>query len=133
MREPALIGLAESGQLTGKILKLRLMVTVLASDCPTVNVAAANQLICLTSQAEGCSLERWNAHKGFLKANFHRLVQEVKAQRRAEQEKGDQSGQQHTGAEGCVCVMYPTESRLQPDVKRFTPQVIASVYCTYSS
>ena len=40
------------------------------------------------------------------------------------------------GGRGCVmwgCVMYPTESRLQPDVKRFTPQVIASVYCTYSS
>ena len=30
------------------------------------------------------------------------------------------------------CVMYPTESRLQPDVKRSTPQVLASVYCTYS-
>ena len=99
MREPALIGLAESGQLTGKILKLRLMVIVLASDCPnvlhvSVNVAAANQLICLTSQAEGCSLERWNAHKGFLKANFRRLVQEVKAQRRGKQGTGDQSGQQ---------------------------------------
>ena len=82
MQEPALIGLAESGQLTGKVLKLRLMVIVLASDCPnvlhvSVNVDAANQLICLTSQAEGCSLERWNAHKGSLKANFGRLVQEV--------------------------------------------------------
>ena len=36
MREPALIGLAESGQLTGKVLRLRLMVIVLASDCPNV-------------------------------------------------------------------------------------------------
>ena len=94
-----MIGLAESGQLTGKVLKLRLMVIVLASDCPnvlhvSVNVAAANQLISLTSQAEGCSLERWDGQKGFLKANFRRLVQEVKAQRRGEQETGDQSGQQ---------------------------------------
>ena len=96
-------------------------------------MAAANPGIYLTSQAEGCSLELWNTHKGFLKQNFPRLVDEVKAQRRAEQEKGDQSGQQHTGAEGCVCVMYPTESRLQPDVKPSTPQVLASVYCTYSS
>ena len=59
-----------------------------------VNVAAANPGIYLTSQAEGCSLELWNTHKGFLKQNFPRLVDEIKAQRRAEQETGDQSGQQ---------------------------------------
>ena len=27
-----------------------------------------------------------------------------------------------------LCVMYPTKSRLQPDVNRSTPQVLASVY-----
>ena len=64
-----------------------------------VNVAAANLGIYLTLQAEGCSLELWNTHKGFLKQNFPRLVDEIKAQRRAEQETGDQSGQQHTGEE----------------------------------
>ena len=57
-------------------------------------MAAANLGICLTLQAEDCSLELWNTHKGFLKQNFPRLVDEIKAQRRAEQETGDQSGQQ---------------------------------------
>ena len=95
-----MIGLAESGQLTGKVLKLRLMVIVVASDCPnvlhvSVNVAAAHQLICLASQAEGCTLELWNAHKGCLKKKFSRIVDEVRAQRpcqrRGEHENGDQS------------------------------------------
>ena len=36
MREPALIGLAESGQLTGKVLRLRLMVTVFVIGYPHV-------------------------------------------------------------------------------------------------
>ena len=49
-------------------------------------MAAANLGIYLTLQAEGCSLELWNTHKGFLKQDFRRIVQEVKAQRRAEQE-----------------------------------------------
>ena len=31
VREPALIGLADSGQLTGKVIRLRLMVIVLVS------------------------------------------------------------------------------------------------------
>ena len=62
-------------------------------------MAAANLGIYLTLQAEGCSLELWNTHKGPLKQDFCRIVQEVKAQRRAEQEKRDQSGQQHTGEE----------------------------------
>ena len=57
-------------------------------------MAASKLLICLTLQAEGCTLERWNAHKGFLKANYRRLVQEVKAQHRGEHETGDQSDQQ---------------------------------------
>ena len=39
-------------------------------------------------------MELWNTHKGFLKQNFPRLVDEIKAQRWAEQETGDQSGQQ---------------------------------------
>ena len=60
-------------------------------------MAAANLGIYLTLQAEGCSLELWNTHKGPLRQDFRRIVQEVKAQRRAEQEKRDQSGQQHTG------------------------------------
>ena len=42
-------------------------------------------VICPTSQAEGCSLELWNAHKGLLWENFSRLVQEVKAQLRSEE------------------------------------------------
>ena len=62
-------------------------------------MAAAKLLICLTLQAEGCTLERWNTHKGFLKANFRRLVQEVRAQRRGEQENGGQSGQQRAEEE----------------------------------
>ena len=104
MHEPALIGLADSRQLTGKVLKLRLMVIVLASGRSNVlhvrerereNVAAAKLLVfCLTSQAEGCSLELWNTHKGFLKMNFPRIVDEVRAQQREGQENGDQSGQQ---------------------------------------
>ena len=49
-------------------------------------MVAANLGIYLTLQAEGCSLELWNTHKGFLKQDFPRLVEEIKAQRRAEQE-----------------------------------------------
>ena len=96
MQEPALIGLAESGQLTGKVLKLRLMVIVLGRGYP--NVAASKMLIYLTSQAEGCSLELWNTHKGLLWKNFGRLVKEVEAQRRGGQESGDPSGQQRPEA-----------------------------------
>ena len=33
MREPALIDLADSGQLTGKVMRLKLMVMVLVSGC----------------------------------------------------------------------------------------------------
>ena len=52
-------------------------------------------IICFPSQAEGCTLERWNTHKSFLKSNFRRLVQEVKVhEHRGEQETGEQSGQQ---------------------------------------
>ena len=62
-------------------------------------MAAAKLLICLTSQAEGCSLELWNTHKGFLKQNFRRVVQEVKTQQRRGQENGDQSDHQQPAVE----------------------------------
>ena len=94
-----MISLAESRQLTGKVLRKRLMVIVSDSGCANVlqvsKCGAANMLICLTSQAEGCTLELWNTHKGLLLKNFGRIVNEVKAQQQREQENGDQSGQQH--------------------------------------
>ena len=52
-------------------------------------------LICLTSQEEGCSLELWNTHKGFLKKNFSRLVKQAKAQLRSEEPQPVAGGNQH--------------------------------------
>ena len=57
-------------------------------------MVAAELFICLTLQAEGCTLELWNAHKGCLKKHFGRIVDEVRAQQREDHENGDQSGQQ---------------------------------------
>ena len=90
MREPAVIGLAESGQLTGKVLRPKLMVIVSESGCPDVlqvsKCGAANMLVCLTSQAEGCTLELWNTHKYLLLKNFGQIVHEVRAQQGAKHE-----------------------------------------------
>ena len=52
-------------------------------------------LVCLTLQAEGCTLELWNTHKNLLKKNFGQLVNEVRAQRRGQQETGHQGDQRH--------------------------------------
>ena len=62
-------------------------------------MSAANLVISLTLQAHGCSLKLWNTHKNFLKKHFRRTVQQVKAQRQAEQENGDHSGQQRAEEE----------------------------------
>ena len=50
-------------------------------------------LVCLTLQAEGCTLELWNTHKNLLKKNFGQLVNEVRAQRWGQQETGHQGDQ----------------------------------------
>ena len=78
MREPALIDLADSGQLTGKVMRLKLMVMVLVSGCRR---RTAETAICLVRQAEGCTLELWNLHKGLLRDKFSRLVEEVRGRR----------------------------------------------------
>ena len=91
-------------------------------------------IVCFTLQAEGCTLERWNTHKSFLKSNFRRLVQEVKAQHRREQETGDQSGQQRmeeappsvAGGSRHGCNDDSEESRNGPHQARTTSSSSAS-------
>ena len=51
-----------------------------------MNVVAAELFICLTLQAEGCTLELWNAHKDLLRENFSTLVKQVRAQQRRPEE-----------------------------------------------
>ena len=57
--------------------------------------AGSKVLVCLTLQAEGCTLELWNTHKNLLKKNFGQLVNEVRAQRRGQQETRHQGDQRH--------------------------------------
>ena len=54
VKEPALIRLAESGQVTGKVLRLRLMVTVVVSGCVLkLGVVVADKAICFRFAGRG--------------------------------------------------------------------------------
>ena len=119
MREPALISLADSGQLTGKVMRQKLMVMVLVTKW--LSKCTAEMVTCFTSQAAGCTLKLWNTHKDLLRGNFAQLVDEVRAQQRRETENEGRSGEQR--AEGWWTPRQPQcpqrrNPRLSPGMHR---------------